>query len=173
MAKSAAAPRVLIVMGSDSDFETMKPAVEALRRFEVPCEVRVCSAHRTPDTAHRLSSEAHGRGIRVIIAGAGAAAHLAGVMAASTICPVIGVPIDSSPLAGVDSLYSTAQMPGGVPVAAMAVGKAGAKNAGLLAVQILAVADERLAAAYAEFKAELAREVAQKDAKLQKELERG
>jgi 5-(carboxyamino)imidazole ribonucleotide mutase len=173
MGKSAASPKVLIVMGSDNDFETMKSAVEMLRRFEIPCEVRVCSAHRTPDVAHRLSSEAHRRGVRVIIAGAGAAAHLAGVMAASSICPVIGVPIDSSPLAGVDALYSTAQMPGGVPVAAMAVGKAGAKNAGLFAVQILAVADERLAAAYAEFKAELAREVAAKDATLQKELERG
>lgn len=173
MAKSAAAPKVLIVMGSDSDYDTMKAAAEALRRFDVPCEVRVCSAHRTPETAHRLSTEAHARGIRVIIAGAGAAAHLAGVMAASSICPVIGVPIDSSPLAGVDALYSTAQMPGGVPVAAVAVGKAGAKNAGLLAVQILAVADERLAEAYREYKAELAREVAQKDAKLQKELEKG
>jgi len=170
MGKSAVGPKVLIVMGSDNDFAVMKPAVEVLRRFEVPCEVRVCSAHRTPETAHRLSSEAHGRGVRAIIAGAGAAAHLAGVMAASTICPVIGVPIDSSPLAGVDALYATAQMPGGVPVAAMAVGKAGAKNAGLLAVQILAVADERLAAAYAEYKADLAREVARKDAKLQEEL---
>jgi 5-(carboxyamino)imidazole ribonucleotide mutase len=172
MAKGARAPLVLIVMGSDSDIEVMQGAVKALGEFDVPCEVRVCSAHRTPDAAHSLAKEARGRGIRVIIAGAGAAAHLAGVMAASTTLPVVGVPIDSSPLQGVDSLYSSAQMPGGVPVAAMAIGKAGAKNAGLFAVQILATADERLAAAYLRYKEEMAREVERKDAKLQGEIGR-
>ncbi len=163
--------QVLIVMGSDSDLEVMKSAVQVLRQFDVPCSVRICSAHRSPDAAQELSKEARSRGIRVIIAGAGAAAHLAGVMAAHALVPVIGVPIDSSPLHGVDALYSTAQMPGGVPVASMGIGKSGAKNAGLFAVQILSTADEQLATAYAEYKAEMAFEVERKDAKLQEELQ--
>ncbi len=171
MVPDAGESQVLVVMGSDSDLDVMKAAVKVLRQFEVPCSVRVCSAHRTPDAALQLSKEARERGIRVIIAGAGGAAHLAGVMAAHTTVPVIGVPIDSSPLHGVDALYSTAQMPGGVPVASMGIGKSGAKNAGLFAVQILANSDDRLAAAYAEYKAEMAREVERKDAKLQEELE--
>ncbi len=162
--------RVLIVMGSDSDFEIMKAAVKILQQFEVECEVRVCSAHRTPETAHRLATEARSNGVDVIIAGAGAAAHLAGVMAASSTVPVIGVPIESSPLHGVDALYSTAQMPGGVPVASMGIGKAGSKNAGLFAVQILATRDEGIARAYAEYKKEMAAEVARKDANLQQEM---
>ena len=161
---------VLIVMGSDNDFETMKPAVEVLRKFEVPVEVRVCSAHRTPDAAHRLATGARDNGVRVIIAGAGASAHLAGVMSATATVPVIGVPIDASPMHGIDALYSTVQMPGGVPVASMGIGRSGAKNAGLFAVQILSTASDRLATAYAEYKANMAREVEAKDAKLQEKL---
>lgn len=164
--------RVLIVMGSDNDFDVMKSAVQVLRKFEVPCEARVCSAHRTPDAAHRMAKDAAKNGFGVIIAGAGAAAHLAGVMSACATIPVIGVPIDASPLHGVDSLYSTAQMPGGVPVATMGIGKSGAKNAGLFAVQILATADPRLAGAYENYKADMAREVEEKDQRLQAEVER-
>ena len=165
--------RVLIVMGSDNDYETMKPAADVLRKFEVPVEVRVCSAHRTPEAAHRLASNARESGFGVIIAGAGASAHLAGVMSATATVPVIGVPINASPMQGIDSLYSTVQMPGGVPVASMGIGSSGAKNAGLFAVQILATADERLATAYAEFKAAMAREVEAKDARLQERIAAG
>lgn len=137
-------PKVGIVMGSASDAPVMEEAAAALRELGVPHEVTVASAHRSPDRAREYASSAAARGIAVIIAGAGGAAHLAGVLASHTVLPVIGVPVDSSPLNGLDALLSTAQMPREVPVATMAIGKAGAKNAGVLAAQILAVADPEM-----------------------------
>src|SRR5512136_585215 len=137
-------PQVLIVMGSDSDLSVMEEAGKVLAEFGVPYEIRISSAHRSPRATAALAAEAAGRGVRVIIAGAGMAAHLAGVMAAETVLPVIGVPMGGGALNGVDALYATVQMPGGVPVATMAIGKAGAKNAGILAVQILALGDPAL-----------------------------
>jgi len=160
-------PRVLIVMGSDSDIPVMDEAAAMLRKFGVPFEMRISSAHRCPDRTAALAAEAEGRGIRVIIAGAGMAAHLAGVMAAGTILPVIGVPIHGGALNGVDALYATVQMPGGIPVATVAIGKAGAKNAGILATQILALSDGTLASRLKEFKESMAREVEEKDRVLQ------
>jgi 5-(carboxyamino)imidazole ribonucleotide mutase len=130
-------------MGSKSDWETMRHAVEALDALGVPNEARVLSAHRTPEATTEFARKAAGRGIRVIIAGAGGAAHLAGVIAAHTLLPVLGVPIQSK-LNGLDSLLSTAQMPGGIPVGTLAIGDAGAKNAGLLAAAIIALSDENL-----------------------------
>jgi phosphoribosylamine--glycine ligase len=137
-------PKVLIVMGSDSDLPVMEEARNALVELGIECRMTVASAHRSPERATGLAREAQTRGIRVIIAGAGAAAHLAGVMAAHTLLPVIGVPIDSSPLRGLDALLSTVQMPPGVPVATVSVGKAGARNAGILAAQILGVTDPHI-----------------------------
>ena len=131
-------PLVAVVMGSTSDWETMQHAVEVLDRFEVPRERQVVSAHRTPVWMAEFASGAEARGIEVIIAGAGGAAHLPGMVAAHTILPVLGVPVQSAALQGLDSLLSIVQMPGGVPVATLAIGKAGAANAGLLAVSILA-----------------------------------
>lgn len=163
-------PKVLIVMGSDSDLPVMEEAAKILRQFGVPFEMRISSAHRCPDTTARLSAEAEGRGVKVIVAGAGMAAHLAGVMAAGTTLPVIGVPIGGGAINGVDALYSTVQMPGGIPVATVAIGKAGAKNAGILAVQMLALADCSLAQQLKEFKENMAREVAEKDRDLQEKL---
>jgi 5-(carboxyamino)imidazole ribonucleotide mutase len=160
-------PKVLIMMGSDSDLPTMQEAADILAKFEVPYEIRISSAHRSPVRTMALASEAAGRGIRIIIAGAGMAAHLAGVVAAKTTLPVIGVPMPGGALNGVDALYSTVQMPGGIPVATMAIGKAGAKNAGIFAVQILALTDSRLAAALAGYRHDMDLEVAQKDAALQ------
>ena len=132
-------PLVAILMGSKSDWETVRHARETLERFGVPHEARILSAHRTPDATARYVSEAESRGIRVLIAAAGGAAHLAGVVAAHTILPVLGVPIDSSALKGLDALLATVQMPGGIPVGTLAIGKAGAVNAALLAVAILAL----------------------------------
>jgi 5-(carboxyamino)imidazole ribonucleotide mutase len=157
-------PKVLILMGSDSDVPVMAEAEKVLKEFGVPCEVRISSAHRSPHRTATLAAEAAGRGIRVIIAGAGMAAHLAGVIAAETILPVIGVPIGGGALNGVDALYSTVQMPAGIPVATVAIGRAGAKNAGILAVQMLALADEVLAGRLREYKENMAREVEEKDA---------
>ena len=131
--------KVLILMGSDSDLPIMEEAAKALRDFGVSYKITVASAHRTPERAIKLSSEARDKGIEVIIAGAGAAAHLAGVLAAKTTLPVIGVPIDATSLNGMDALLSTVQMPGGIPVASMAIGKAGAKNAGIFAAEILSI----------------------------------
>ncbi|MDD2318620.1 MAG: 5-(carboxyamino)imidazole ribonucleotide mutase [Geobacteraceae bacterium] len=162
--------RVLIVMGSDSDVPVMEEAAKILRQFGVPFEMRISSAHRCPDRTAQLSAEAEGRGIKVIIAGAGVAAHLAGVMAAGTILPVIGVPIAGGAINGVDALYSTVQMPGGIPVATVAIGKAGAKNAGILAVQMLALSDAALAQQLQEYKESMAREVEEKDQALQEKL---
>lgn len=162
--------KVLIVMGSDSDLPVMEETAKILRQFGVPFEMRISSAHRCPDKTAQLSAEAEGRGVKVIIAGAGMAAHLAGVMAAGTILPVIGVPIGGGGVNGVDALYSTVQMPGGIPVATVAIGKAGAKNAGILAVQMLALSDASLTRQMKEFKESMAQEVESKDLELQIKL---
>ena len=137
--------KVGIIMGSKSDWETMKPACDILDQLEIVYEKKVISAHRTPDLMFTYAEEARNRGLKVIIAGAGGAAHLPGMVAAKTTLPVIGVPIQSQALKGLDSLLSIVQMPGGVPVATVAIGKAGAINAGLLAAQILATEDQKLA----------------------------
>jgi 5-(carboxyamino)imidazole ribonucleotide mutase len=160
-------PKVLIMMGSDSDLQVMQEAADILAKFGVPYEIRISSAHRSPVRTMSLASEAAGRGIRIIIAGAGMAAHLAGVVAAKTTLPVIGVPMPGGALNGVDALFSTVQMPAGIPVATMAIGKAGAKNAGIFAVQILALTDARLDAALAVYRREMEQEVDSKDASLQ------
>jgi phosphoribosylamine--glycine ligase len=150
---------VLILMGSDSDAPVMQGAVDVLRDFGVACEMTVASAHRSPERVMRLVREAPGRGVKVFIIGAGAAAHLAGVVAAHTILPVIGVPIDSSALKGMDALLSTVQMPPGVPVATVSIGKPGATNAGVLAAQILAVSDRGVGAKLEQYKQALAAKV--------------
>ncbi len=137
-------PLVGVVMGSKSDYETLASAVEILREFGVPHEARVVSAHRTPDLLFEYASQAESRGLRVIIAGAGGAAHLPGMMASKTLVPVLGVPIPATMLQGVDSLLSIVQMPKGVPVGTLAIGKPGAANAALLAVEILATTDAEL-----------------------------
>ncbi len=160
-------PQVLIVMGSDSDLPVMREAADLLDRFGIPWEMRISSAHRSPTRTMALAAEAADRGIKIIIAGAGMAAHLAGVVAAKTILPVIGVPMPGGALNGIDALYSTVQMPGGIPVATMAIGKAGAINAGLFAVQILALHEERLAKALRDYRQKMETDVEQKDASLQ------
>lgn len=142
-------------MGSISDWETMKYACEALERFGVSYEKKVVSAHRTPDLMFRYAEEAHARGIKIIIAGAGGAAHLPGMTAAKTTLPVIGVPVRSRALNGLDSLLSIVQMPGGVPVATTAIGKAGATNAGILATQMLAMYDSELEAKLEDYRQEM------------------
>ena len=168
--QSPQAPVVGIIMGSDSDLPVMKEAFEVLTNFGIPAEITVASAHRSPQRVSEYARSARRRGLKVLIAGAGGAAHLAGVLAAETSLPVIGVPIDSSPLAGWDALLSTVQMPAGVPVATMAVGKAGARNAAILAVQILAMADNRLQERLEHYKEDLAEKVAEKAATLQEKL---
>ena len=145
-------PVVSIVMGSESDLPVMEECAKVLDELKVPYEVHVASAHRTPRRVAELAVAARERGIKVFVAGAGGAAHLAGVIAAQTSLPVIGVPIDSSPLNGLDALLATAMMPGGVPVATVAIGKAGARNAGILASQILALADPGLERRLLEYK---------------------
>jgi 5-(carboxyamino)imidazole ribonucleotide mutase len=157
-------PEVLIVMGSDSDLPVMDEAANILAEFGIPFEKRISSAHRAPKKTSALASEAAGRGIRIIIAGAGMAAHLAGVIAAETILPVIGVPIGGGALNGVDALYAMVQMPGGIPVATMAIGKAGAKNAGLHAVGILALSDPLLSEKLSAYRVRMAEDVEEKDA---------
>ncbi|HUR93218.1 MAG TPA: 5-(carboxyamino)imidazole ribonucleotide mutase [Gemmatimonadales bacterium] len=147
------APLVGIVMGSDSDWEVMQHAVRRLTDFGVPHEARVVSAHRTPDLLFRYAEEARGRGLRCIVAGAGGAAHLPGMLAAKTTLPVLGVPVTSSHLQGLDSLLSIVQMPAGIPVATFAIGPAGAHNAGLYAVALLALSDPDLAAKLDTFRA--------------------
>ncbi len=142
---STATPLVGVIMGSKSDWEYMSAAADAMTELKVPHELRVLSAHRTPDLTLEYSARAAERGLRIIIAGAGGAAHLAGVVAAKTILPVIGVPMPTTSLDGMDSLLSIVQMPKGVPVATMAIGKPGAANAGLLAAQIIALSDPELA----------------------------
>ena len=163
-------PQVLIVMGSDSDVAIMEEAAKVLDEFGVAWEMRVASAHRSPKKAAALASGAAGRGVKAIIAGASMAAHLAGVIAADTVLPVIAVPIPGGALNGVDALYAMVQMPGGIPVATMAIGKAGAKNAGLLSVQIIALGDSALTAKLQEYKQTMADEVEAKDRALQERL---
>ncbi len=152
-------PLVGVIMGSTSDWDTMRQAAEILGSFGVPHEAVVLSAHRTPDLTAEYAKTAEGRGLEVIIAGAGGAAHLAGVVAAYTVLPVLGVPVESHALKGLDSLLSMVQMPGGVPVGTLAIGKAGAKNAALLAVAILASQRPALREALHRFRAEQARKV--------------
>jgi len=158
--------QVLILMGSDSDAAVMKNAADVLRELGVSCEMTVASAHRSPERVQRLLAEAPERGVQVFIVGAGAAAHLAGMVAGHTTKPVIGVPIDSSPLLGLDALLSTVQMPPGVPVATVAVGKSGATNAGVLAAQILALGDQAIADRRDAYKRRLAEKVEQAAARL-------
>lgn len=161
---------VAVIMGSDSDLKCMKHAIDILGWFGIGHEVHVISAHRTPGRAHEFASNAEKNGHKVIIAGAGGAAHLAGVMASLTPLPVIGVPMQTDALGGVDSLYSTVQMPSGIPVATVAIGDAGATNAGILAAQILALSDPKLARKVKEYKSKLAGKVAAKDASVKKQL---
>ena len=162
IARLSIAPRVGVIMGSDSDLPVMEQALKVLKKFEIPYAVTVASAHRTPDRAETFARTAREKGMGVIIAGAGHAAHLAGVLAAHTTLPVVGIPIDSSAFQGLDALLSTVQMPPGIPVATMAVGKPGARNAGIFAAQILAVSDEALAEKLAAYKKEMADAVNQK-----------
>ena len=164
-------PGVGIVMGSDSDLGVMKEAAAILKKFDVPFEITVASAHRSPERAGEFASTARDRGVKVIIAGAGHAAHLAGVMAAHTPLPVIGVPIDSSCLQGLDSLLATVQMPPGIPVATTALGKPGARNAGILAVQMLALSDPELQEKLVAFKQDMAVKVAEKADGLEAKLD--
>lgn len=152
-------PDVLILMGSDSDAPTMQPAVDVLKEFGITSEMTVASAHRSPARVMRLVSEAPARGVKVFIVGAGAAAHLGGVVAAHSTLPVIGVPIDSSALKGLDALLSTVQMPPGVPVATVSIGKPGATNAGVLAAQIIGVGDHAIARKLEDYKKRLAEKV--------------
>lgn len=160
---------VAVLMGSDSDAPTMQATIDILKRLQVPFEAKVTSAHRTPEATHHYVRDAEGRGCQVFIAAAGLAAHLAGAVAAITTKPVIGVPLDAGALKGLDALLSTVQMPGGVPVATVAIGKPGATNAGYLAAQILALADPELQQRLRQDRADQAGNVAAKDEALQKQ----
>ena len=168
-----AGARVAILMGSKNDWETLRPAQDVLEELGVASDARVISAHRTPDRLTRYLAGAGEQGIEVVIAGAGGAAHLAGVTAAHTLLPVLGVPIDSSPLNGLDALLATVQMPGGIPVATFAIGTSGAKNAGLFALEILALSDETLAKRLVEYRRKMAEKVLQKDDAVRKKLGNG
>jgi phosphoribosylaminoimidazole carboxylase PurE protein len=159
-----------IVMGSDSDWETMEAAAQRLAAFEIPYEAQVMSAHRTPKTVMQYAQSARRRGLGAVIVGAGGAAHLAGVVAAWTTIPVIGVPVATTALNGLDALLATVQMPAGVPVATVAIGRAGAENAAILAVQILALRNRPLRAKLERFKVELAASVEGKNLRLQRKL---
>ncbi len=159
-----------IVMGSDSDLPIMTETARMLQQLGVPFDIEISSAHRSPERTSDYARTAAGRGLKVLVVGAGGAAHLAGVIAAETTLPVIGVPIASSPLGGTDALFSTVQMPGGVPVATMAVGKAGAVNAAIFAVQILATSNASLSRRLAQHKREMARAVAEKSKRLKREF---
>jgi 5-(carboxyamino)imidazole ribonucleotide mutase len=163
-------PRVLILMGSDSDWEVMSEAKKALDELGIAAEAHVSSAHRTPERTGALAREAAGRGIQVIVCGAGAAAHLAGVVAAESELPVLGVPLAASDLQGLDALLATVQMPAGIPVGTLAIGKAGARNAGLLAARTIARSDATVAEKVREARARMARDVEAKDAALQTKL---
>lgn len=160
-------PFVAIVMGSDSDLPNMQSTIDVLKKFDVPIEVKITSAHRTPQRTHEYIKDADQRGCGVFIAAAGLAAHLAGTVAGLTIKPVIGVPMDGGPLNGQDALLSTVMMPGGIPVATVAIGKAGAKNAAYLAAQILALSDPALAKRISQERIDNAEAIAKKDAELQ------
>jgi phosphoribosylaminoimidazole carboxylase PurE protein len=161
---------VALVMGSDSDWPLLEDAVGVLAKFEVECEVRVMSAHRTPELAMSFAKQAAGRGLKVIMAAAGGAAHLAGVIAAHTTLPVIGIPVTSNLMGGMDSLLSTVQMPAGIPVATVAVGKSGATNAALLAVQILALNNPALVKKLLQHKKTLGDKVKAGNARIQAEV---
>ena len=161
-------PLVGILMGSDSDAPVMSETSRVLKDFGVPHETVIASAHRSPRRTMLYATSAERRGLKVLVCGAGHAAHLAGVVAAHTVIPVIGVPIDSSSLKGLDSILSTVQMPGGIPVATMAIGKGGAFNAGMLAVEILALANPSLKRKLAAYRRKLEKQVAEKDRKLRK-----
>ena len=162
--------QVAVIMGSKSDLPSLKGAFETLHRFGVEFEARVISAHRTPDTAAEYAKTAEERGIKVVICAAGMAAHLAGVIAAHTILPVIGIPMASEPFSGFDALLAMVQMPPGIPVSTVTAGPAGAKNAALSAIAILALTDPKLKAALKDFRAEQTRKVEEADAALQQEL---
>jgi phosphoribosylaminoimidazole carboxylase PurE protein len=165
--ESETLPPVAVVMGSDSDLAVMQAAIDQLKGFGIDPMVRIISAHRTPQVAADFAESAAGRGIKVIIAAAGMAAHLAGALASRTCLPIIGVPLPSEPgLGGLDALLSTVQMPGGIPVATMAIGKAGAKNAAIFAIQILATSDRKLQEALLRFRQEQADKVIARDASL-------
>ena len=161
-------PKVAIVLGSESDYPVVEDMIGLLRNFGIEYDLVVSSAHRSPDRTHKYALDLEQRGVQVVIACAGAAAHLAGVIASNTILPVIGVPIDSSPLHGLDALLSTSMMPAGVPVATMGIGKSGASNAAVLAAQILARSDSALLERLRSYKKQLAERVEQKDAELRK-----
>ena len=161
---------VAFLMGSDSDFPVVEPGIQILKNLGIRCEVKVTSAHRTPDVTKSFVQDAEKRGCRVFICAAGLAAHLAGAVAAQTVCPVIGIPVDCGPFQGLDALLSTVQMPGGIPVATMAVGKAGAKNAAYLAAEILAVSDPALKEKLLADRKAGAEKVVAKDAALQARL---
>jgi 5-(carboxyamino)imidazole ribonucleotide mutase len=163
-------PFVSILMGSDSDLPTMRATLDVLSQFQIPFEVKVTSAHRTPEATHAYVREADRRGCAVFIAAAGMAAHLAGTVAGLVVKPVIGVPIDAGPLQGMDALLSTVQMPGGIPVATVAIGKAGAKNAGYLAAEILALSDPALRDRLIAERQANAQAIAAKDARLQEQF---
>jgi len=163
-------PFVAILMGSDSDLPTMQTTIEVLKKLEVPIEVKITSAHRTPQRTHEYVKDADQRGCAVFIAAAGLAAHLAGTVAGLTIKPVIGVPMEGGPLNGQDALLSTVMMPGGIPVASVAIGKAGAKNAAYLAAQMIALSDETLAKRLLKDREDNAKAIADKDAELQKSI---
>lgn len=161
-------PFVAVLMGSDSDLPVLESTLDVLDRLGIPCEVKITSAHRTPAATHAFVKDADARGCGVFIAAAGLAAHLAGTVAGLTLKPVIGIPLDAGPLQGMDALLSTVQMPAGIPVATVAIGKAGARNAGYLAAQILALADPELARRLGEEREENARSILAKDADLQR-----
>jgi len=166
-------PFVAILMGSVSDLPTVQPAVDILRQFDIPFEAKVTSAHRTPERTHEYVRDAERRGCAVFIAAAGLAAHLAGTVAGLVVKPVIGIPISAGPLQGVDALLSTVQMPGGVPVATVAIGKVGARNAGYLAAQILAVSDSNLAKRLSSERRDNAVAIAAADARVMEQLGQG
>lgn len=164
--KKTPGPLVSVVMGSDSDLPVMKETGELLKKFDIPFEYFLTSAHRSPERTMEFAANAARRGVRIIIVGAGAAAHLAGVISSHTSLPVIGVPVDATSLGGLDALLSTVQMPGGIPVATMAIGKAGAKNAAITAARILALEDARLRRELKKFSDKMARDVEIKQEKL-------
>lgn len=164
---------ILILMGSDSDWEVMSETATLLERFGVAHEARVSSAHRTPDRTLQIVREAEKKGCKVIIAGAGAAAHLAGVVAGHTLLPVIGIPLNATSLQGIDALLATVQMPAGIPVASMAIGKAGASNAALFALQILASSSPEIARQLADYRRKMAQGVERKDERLQERRQQG
>ncbi|MDA8077634.1 MAG: 5-(carboxyamino)imidazole ribonucleotide mutase [Nitrospiraceae bacterium] len=161
-------PRVLIIMGSDSDLPVMEEAASFLNRFGIPYHMTVASAHRTPERTMRIVKDAEKQGVEVIIAGAGMAAHLPGVIASHTVLPVIGVPMDASPLNGLDALLSIVQMPPGIPVATVSIGKAGSRNAAILAAQIIGVKDPGVAGKLRDHRAEMAKEVEDRAARITK-----